>query len=277
MEKLLEIAKNPEPFEKGTQEIWLDPDRADLVLKSHFDENIPGGSRESSFIDGTVDFINKIAPVEKFKKVIDLGCGPGLYSQRLAIQGYDVVGVDFNEKSIEYAISDARKKGLTIDYRIENITNIESQNEFDLALLIYQIYSVFSPEDRRKILSNIYRGLKPGGLVLLDVLSDAGYENFQENLMWSLSRKDNLFSDRKHLTLYAAFKYPNNVTLAKNVLAFGDGEIVNYNYWNQHFSIESLEKEVNDAGFTLQKVYADVNGGDYVIDSESFAVVLKKK
>lgn len=153
MEKLLEIAKNPEPFEKGTQEIWLDPDRADLVLKSHFDENIPGGSRESSFIDGTVDFINKIAPVEKFKKVIDLGCGPGLYSQRLAIQGYDVVGVDFNEKSIEYAISDARKKGLTIDYRIENITNIESQNEFDLALLIYQIYSVFSPEDRKKFLA----------------------------------------------------------------------------------------------------------------------------
>nr|WGE03137.1 hypothetical protein P5651_01980 [Bacillus subtilis] len=40
MEKLLEIAKNPEPFEGGTQEIWLDPDRADFVLKSHFDENI---------------------------------------------------------------------------------------------------------------------------------------------------------------------------------------------------------------------------------------------
>lgn len=74
MEKLLEIAKNPEPFEEGTQEIWLDPDLADFVLKAHFDENIPGGSRESRFIDETIDFINKIAPVEKYKKVIDLGC-----------------------------------------------------------------------------------------------------------------------------------------------------------------------------------------------------------
>lgn len=72
-------------------------------------------------------------------------------------------------------------------------------------------------------------------------------------------------------------KYPDNVTLSKNVLVFGDGEIVNYNYWNQHFTVESLEKEVNDAGFTLEKVYADVNGGDYQVDSESFAAILKKK
>lgn len=109
MEKLLEIAKNPEPFEGGTQEIWLDPDRADFVLKSHFDENIPGGSRERSFINETVDFISEIAPVENCKKVIDLGCGHGLYSQMLALKGYNVVGVDFNKKSIEYAISEAKK------------------------------------------------------------------------------------------------------------------------------------------------------------------------
>lgn len=277
MEKLLEIAKGPEPFEEGTNQIWLDPDRAEFVLKAHFDENIPGGSRESRFIEETIDFINEIAPVEKYKKVIDLGCGPGLYSQHLALKGYEVVGVDFNNKSIEYAIIEAEKKKLSIDYRNEDITNIEIENEFDIALLIYQIYSVFSPENRKKILSNVHRGLKPGGLVLLDVLSESSYEKFEQNLMWGLSRKDNPFSDKKHLSLYASIKYPEKVTLSKNVLVFGDGEIVNYNYWNQHFTIESLEEEVNDVGFTLEKVYADVNGEEFKMDGESFAVVLKKK
>ncbi|WP_082219171.1 class I SAM-dependent methyltransferase [Paenibacillus sp. VT-400] len=277
MEKLLEIAKMPEPFEEGTVQIWLDSDRTDLVLKAHFDENIPGGSRESSFIDETVDFISEIAPLAKLKKVIDLGCGPGLYSQKLAIKGYEVVGVDFNKKSIEYAANEAQKKDLSIDYRIEDITNIEIENEFDVALLIYQIYSVFSPENRKKILSNVHRGLKSGGIVLLDVLSETSYEKFEQNFMWGLSRKDSPFSDRKHLTLYASMKYPNNVTLSKNVLVFADGEIVNYNYWNQHFTVESLEKEVNESGFTLEKVYADVNGGEYKVDSDSFAVILKKK
>ncbi|MDG0876196.1 class I SAM-dependent methyltransferase [Paenibacillus thiaminolyticus] len=277
IEKLLEIAKNPEPFEEGTQEIWLDPDRADLVLKAHFDENIPGGSRESSFIDETIDFINNLAPVEKYKKVIDLGCGPGLYSQRLAMRGYDVVGVDFNQNSIDYAIREAQENNLSIDYRNEDITNIELENDFDLALLIYQIYGMFNPNNRKKILSNIHRGLKPGGLVLLDVLSENSYEKFEPNIVWMLSNEGSLLSDKTHLTLYAALKYPNKVTLARNILVFDDGKLVNYNYWNQNFSIEDLEKEADEAGFTLEKVYADVNGGEYVNNSESFAAVLKKK
>lgn len=277
IEKLFELAKTPEPFKEGTQEIWLDPDRADLVLESHFDENIPGGSKESSFIEETVNFINKIAPPNKYKNVIDLGCGPGLYSQKLAMKGYDVVGIDFNKKAIERAISDAEKKDLSIDYRLEDITNIEFEDTFDLALLIYQIYGVFNPENRRKILSNVHRGLKSGGLVLLDVLSDTSYEKFEQKFIWWLTDKASPLSDKKHLTLYASHKYPNNVTLAKNVLAFDDGELVNYNYWNQHFSIEDLEKEVNAAGFTLENVYADVNGGDYKNNSEFFAVILKKK
>lgn len=277
MEKLLEVAKIPEPFEEGTVQIWLDSDRADFVLKAHFDENIPGGSKGSEFIDEAVDFISEVAPLAKYKKVIDLGCGPGLYSQKLAIKGYEVVGVDFNKKSLEYAVNEARKKELSIDYRYGDMTNIEIENEFDLALLIYELYSVFSPENRKKILNNIHRGLKSGGLVLLDVLSETGYEKFEQNFMWGLTRKDNPFSDKKHLSLFATIKYPDNITLSKNVMVFGDGEIVNYHYWNQHFTIESLEKEVNEAGFTLEKVYADVNGGDYKVDSESFAVILKKK
>ncbi|MEX5838474.1 class I SAM-dependent methyltransferase [Bacillus velezensis] len=277
IKKLLELAKNPEPFEEGTQEVWLDPDRAELVLKSHFDENIPGGSKGSSFVDETVDFITKIAPVECNNKIIDLGCGPGLYSQNLALKGYNVTGVDYNKKSIDYAISEADKMNLQIDYKIEDITNLEIESEFDVALLIYQIYGVFSPTNRRKILNNIYRGLKPGGLVLLDVLSEKSYEKFEENLMWFLSKKDSLISDKEHLTLYAAIKYPDNVTLAKNVLVFDDGKLVNYNYWNQHFSIENLEREVNEAGFNLEKVYADVNGEEYKNNGEFFAAVLKKK
>lgn len=277
MQKLLSIARHPEPFEPGTQEVWLHVDVADYVLQAHFDETIPGGSKESSFIDETVDFITQLAPVEKFKKVVDLGCGPGLYSRKLAMKGYAVVGVDFNKTSVDYAINESVKHNLSIDYRMEDITNIEMENEFNLALLIYQIYCVFSPANRKKILSNIYRGLKPGGLVLFDVLSETNYDNFEENLIWSVSQGDSPMSDKEHLVLHASIKYPNLVSLEKNVIVFEDGEIVNYNYWNQHFSIASLEKEVNEAGFTLEKVYADVNGEDYIADSDSFAVVLKKK
>lgn len=109
------------------------------------------------------------------------------------------------------------------------------------------------------------------------MLSENSYEKFEPNIVWMLSNEGSLLSDKTHLTLYAALKYPNKVTLARNILVFDDGKLVNYNYWNQNFSIEDLEKEADEAGFTLEKVYADVNGGEYVNNSESFAAVLKKK
>ncbi|MHC8520665.1 hypothetical protein ACPJHQ_04495 [Rossellomorea sp. H39__3] len=48
MGRLLEAVRNPEPFEEGTQ-IWLDPDRAELVLKTHLDENIPGEQKSGIY------------------------------------------------------------------------------------------------------------------------------------------------------------------------------------------------------------------------------------
>lgn len=102
---------------------------------------------------------------------------------------------------------------------------------------------MFNPTKRKKILSNIHRGLKPGGLVLLDVLSDTSYEKFEPKIVWVLSNEGSIFSDKSHLTLYAALKYPNKVTVERSILVFDDGELVNYNYWNQNFTIEDLEKK----------------------------------
>lgn len=277
IKRLLEIAKTPEPFKEGTHEIWLDQERADLVMKSHFDENIPGGSRGSDFINEAVDFIHNVAPVEKYKNIVDLGCGPGLYSQRLAKLGYEVVGIDFNKNAIDFAINAAKEENLSIEYRNEDFTSIELEQKFDIALLIYQIYGVFGPEKRKKILRNIHSGLKSEGLLLMDVLSEKSYENYEQKLMWWIADKGSPFSDKEHLVLYSSRKYPNKVTLASNVIAFGDGKLINYNYWNQHFSIEDLEKEVNESGFKLEKVYADVNGGEYSDELDSFAVLLRKK
>src|SRR5699024_3596376 len=95
IEKLFELAKTPEPCKEGTHEIWLDPDRADLVLESHIDEDITGGSKESCIIEETLNVTNKIAAPNKYKNVVELACGPGLYPQKLAMKGYDVVGIGF--------------------------------------------------------------------------------------------------------------------------------------------------------------------------------------
>ena len=52
--------------------------------------------------------------------VFDYGCGPGLYTSRFARMGANVTGIDFSERSIQYATDLAAKEGLAISYILED-------------------------------------------------------------------------------------------------------------------------------------------------------------
>ncbi len=48
--------------------------------------------------------------------LFDIGCGPGIYAEKFARQGYYVTGIDFSKRSIDYAKNSALKQGLDISY-----------------------------------------------------------------------------------------------------------------------------------------------------------------
>lgn len=276
MNKLLKMAQNPQPFEKGSTDIWLDPERSELVLKTYFDEKIPGGSKNERFINQTVNHITTIAPKENYPYILDLACGPGLYSYKLARLGYRVTGIDYNKNALNYARNKAEKANLEINYVEDNITNMKVVQGYDICLLLYHVYGSFSFDDRISILRNIHNSLNKGGYVLLDVLSNKSYEEYENSQIWYLSNKSNIFSDKKHITLASTLKYPNKVSLARNLIVFEDNQSITYNYWNQHFNLEDLEEEVKNEGFSVEKLYGDFNGVEYTENGDQFAVLLKK-
>jgi SAM-dependent methyltransferase len=277
MKELFDYLKIPsEPFETDGNNVWSEPRMARFVLASHLDANLDGASRDSQFIDESVKFIEGVAPPSEYRKVIDLGCGPGLYAQRLAKKEYDVTGIDISENSIRYAKEQAQQADLNIAYRCENLFDFNEENKYDLGLLIYQIYCMFSPDQRRILLENVHRSLKRGGILIMDVLSEQRFNQFQEEQHWSFSRKDNLVSDDKFLLMSSTCKYPDNVTLQKSTFLFAEDEPINLYYWNQHFRSETLQKETEAVGFATKGIYADVNGERFTDESETIAVVLEK-
>jgi 2-polyprenyl-6-hydroxyphenyl methylase/3-demethylubiquinone-9 3-methyltransferase len=103
------------------------------------------------------------------KKTLDVGCGGGLLAEELARLGCDVTGIDPSEKSLETARAHARTAGLDIEYRQGTGERIPfPDGAFDV---VYCCDVLEHVADLGKVVSEISRVLKPGGVFLYDTIN----------------------------------------------------------------------------------------------------------
>ena len=167
----------PPLYEKGTSEMWTDEYISQQMLEVHINPELDLASRKKTSIEKTTSWILQNAD-EKELNILDLGCGPGLYTEILAQKGHKVSGLDFSKHSIEYAKKSAERKNLDITYIRDNYLDYcPGENIYDLVILIYTDFGVLNPEERDKLLNNICKILKPGGIFIFDVLNDNSIED----------------------------------------------------------------------------------------------------
>jgi len=90
-------------------------------------------------------------------EIADFGCGPGLYTTRLAERGAIVTGIDFSENSLRHAKQVADEKGLDITYVLRNYLDFDTTDRFDLIIMIMCDYCALSPGQRNKCSQNSLR------------------------------------------------------------------------------------------------------------------------
>lgn len=207
--------------------------------------------------------------------LLDIGCGPGIYAERFTGIGYQVTGIDFSKRSIDYAQNSAIKQGLDITYLYQNYLNMEFNKGFDFSTMIYCDYGALSTTDRKIIMKKIYRHLRPGGMFLLDVFSMAKYSSFQEKQTWEVCNNGGFWREEKYIALSGCYKYSDNVTL-EQISIISDSETATYYLWNSYFTKESLINEANESGFKIREVFGDVTGSSYHEGNSTIAILLEK-
>lgn len=277
MTDIYELLKKPTLYEEGSSEYWTNPFLTGRILKGHLDESEPGGSKSDSFIENTIRFINRIAPVSRGRKVVDLGCGPGLYCQKLAHRGYAVTGIDISSNSLRYARDEAKKANLQIIYKNENILDWKETEKFDAALSIYHLYGNFNPQDRKKLLHNVYQSLKFGGIFIVDVASKSSFQDFKEEQTWKFVQTNEALPKEVQLGFRQNAIYPDNIGLERTIILIKNQAPMTFNIWHKFYTKKSLLKEVIQAGFSVRGVYSNVCGEEYAKESKEIAVVLEKK
>ena len=276
-EELEIINHRPEPFEFYTAcDLWTDEHTSKQMLSFHLNEEIDVSSRNAAFIDKSVEWIISNFNIGSDTKIADFGCGPGLYTTRLAKGKADVTGIDFSKNSIQYAQEAANKEGLSINYVNQNYLDFETDERFDLILMIMCDFCALSPEQRKKMLGKFYNILSPDGSVLLDVYSLNAFEQLHEESTYEINQLNNFWSAEKYYGFLNTFKYEKEkVILDKYTIIEKSRTRTIYN-WLQYFSPEELEIVFNENGFIVENVFSNVAGENFNPDSNEFAVVAKK-
>lgn len=275
--ELEKINHKPIPYEFYTAEfLWNDKYISKKMLEYHLNGNVDPASRKKAFIDKSVTWIVSRFNVGPKTKICDFGCGPGLYTIQLAENGANVTGVDFSERSIQYAKSIASQKNIKINYLLQNYLQFESTVKYDLITLIYEDLCTLSPKQRKTLFKIFYKSLKENGAILLDVLSENHYNTTNEKTTYEYSPGNGFWAPDPYYVFLNTLKYEKEKVILDKYTLFGETFAKEVYNWLQCYSYDSLRKELEDNGFRIVEHYSDVSGTPYSKDSKDIAIVAKR-
>lgn len=119
----------------------------------------------------------------KSGRVLELGCGAGDLSLWLAVQGYQVTGIDISPFAIEWARDKCQERGLGAAFQIGNVLalNAISDDLFDLVIDSYCFHCIIAA-DRALFLENARQVLRPQGILhIRSMCGDPASAACQEN------------------------------------------------------------------------------------------------
>lgn len=269
------IKKDVAIFSQGKDSIWLDAHLAPQMLAAHLDTEFDGATRNADYLDQSMKWLTQKCPAQDFPRLLDLGCGPGIYAERFYQAGYRVKGIDFSSLSIDYAKRSAKENGYLIDYQCGDYLNTDLGNEYDLIVLIYCDLGVFSPKDRQYVFEKAYAALKKGGRFIFDVFSPKKYADFEATSDWELE-ENNFWTKDLCLHLSAQKNYSGTRTyLDQHYLLYPD-LIKEFFIWETVFNREEVLAELQAVGFTKNEVFDDIRGRAFTEDSETICFVVEK-
>ena len=275
--QLIELQEKPAPFTPGEPLFWDDPHISKQMLDTHLNPNIDAASRKPETIDRSVKWLTETLGLNAGASLLDLGCGPGLYASRFAHAGFHITGVDYSRRSIEYASKYALDNNLNIIYRYQNYLELDDENQYDAALLIFGDFCPLSPEQRKRLLKNIHHALKPNGKFVLDVSTREHRRRYGNKNGW-YALQSGFWKPGPHLVLEEGFDYPEqSIWLDQYTVIEMDGKVSVYRNWFQDYTPEAITVELSQGGFVVDSLWADLTGTSYTPDSEWIGLITRKK
>ena len=255
---------NPAPWREGDNIPWHEPGFSARMLAEHLTQEHDRASRRAAIINRHVAWIHSTLLKGMPSRVLDLACGPGLYSTRLARLGHRCTGIDYGPASIDFARAAATRDALDCAFHLADIRAADYGAGYDLALLIYGELNVFSLDGAAGILAKCHAALRPGGLLLLEPHTFAAVEQLgNEPASW-YSSAGGLFSADPHLVLMEGTWHPELRTATQRyyIVDAQSAEVTRHAQTFQAYTSSDYASLLAGRGFTESSILPGIAPDD---------------
>ncbi len=278
LQDIIDRTMPPIPWADGAKIPWHEPAFSQRMLDEHLSQAHDAASRRFATIDKHVAWISGTLLGQKPSRILDLGCGPGLYTERLTRLGHDCVGIDFGPASIDYAQTQATADNLLIDYRHKDIRQAACGTGFDLVMLINGEFNVFRPEEASDLLRKSWQALREGALILLEPHTFAGVQRKTDApTRWTAAAKG-LFSNTPHLWLQECFwDEESQTTITRHyIIDAATAAVARHAETLQAYADAEYQQLLRSAGFDNIRRFSSLTGGTDSVQEDVFVLVAQK-
>lgn len=267
------IVPGPEPFSAyTTPEFWDDPHISAQMLRHHLDPDSDASSRSHAFIERSVVWLVGLLSLREGSRVLDLGCGPGLYALGLARLGARVVGVDVSRRSLGHLLEASAAENLPIETVHGSYLEADLDGPHDAAILIYEDYCALNPAQRHLLLTRVHEALRPGGQLVFDVTAAPAFASHSEGVREFAATDTPFWAPGPYRGVHETWTYPEIRLVLNRFIITADGSTREFWNWMQCLTADEVAAEVRTAGFAVEAVYGDVAGAPFDPSAVRFAV-----
>jgi SAM-dependent methyltransferase len=271
---LAEHLPAPAPWTPGTHDIWDDSRLAPQMLATHLDPETDAASRRPETIDASVAWIADLLP--DGARILDLGCGPGLYAERLARRGFAVTGVDRSPTSLAHARGVAEEQGLPIAYVDGDYLDVEVSERFEAVMLVFYDLGALGPDDTDTLLRRVRDWLTDDGIFVFDVLTPESREEVDE-ARWG-AEVGGFWAPEPHLWLESTHAYESwSLHLDQTIVVTERDAPRVYRVWERCYTPEAVTSVLDRAGLAVTAMVGDLTGSPLGDATTSLGVVARRQ
>ncbi|HJF33678.1 MAG TPA: methyltransferase domain-containing protein [Sporosarcina psychrophila] len=206
--------------------------------------------------DAYIDIINLAAGGIAGKRVLDIGCGTGLLSMKLAKQGAQVAGIDLSSDMLAVAEDRAQALSLPVQFYEQPMQQLEGFTDYDLAVIaIDSLNYLPSREDVLATFRQIHSALAVGGKLIFDV-----HSIFKTDVIFM--EGPFTFDNGRIAYIWITEEGEEHHSVYSELAFFVKGESELFRRFDEvhtqrTFPVSDYADMLMDAGFSIERIFAD--------------------